>query len=75
MPTHEDELIARARELQRLQTKRRRLRRNLRAVEADIKHVRKMLKAIKAASEGRRPDAAPDRLFGGVVAIGVSGRK
>lgn len=70
MPTYADELIARARELQRLLTKRRRLRRHLREVERDVRHVRKMLKAVKAASEGQTADIAPDRLFGGVVGIG-----
>jgi hypothetical protein len=73
MPTREDELIARARELQRLLTQRRKLRRQLRAVDADVRHVRKMLKALKAESEQRRPDAAPSRLHAGVTACGVSG--
>ena len=74
MPTYADELIARARELQRLLTKRRRLRRHLRDVERDVRHVRKMLAAVKLASEGREPDIAPDRLFGGVVGIGRGSR-
>jgi phage shock protein A len=71
MATHEDELIARARELQRLLTQRRKLRRQLRLVELDVRHVRKMLNALKAASQQRRPDAAPNRLTAGVTAIGV----
>lgn len=70
-PTREDELIARARELQRLCTQRRKLRRNLKKVEQDIRHVRKMLSALKAASEARRPDAMPSQLTAGVTAVGV----
>jgi hypothetical protein len=64
-----DELIARARELQSLLTKRRRLARQLRAVEGDIKHCRKFLAVLKAAAEGRRPDIAPSRLTGGATGI------
>jgi|SRR5215471_4042286 len=71
MTTREDDLIARARELQRLVTKRRRLKRNLRAVETEIKHVRKMLAALKAESEQRRPDVAPSRLHAGITAAGI----
>ena len=70
--TREDDLIARARELQRLVTKRRRLKRQLKVIDGDIKHTRKLLLAIKHASEDRRPDVAPDRLFAGVVGMGVA---
>lgn len=69
--TYEADLIRRARELQRLVTKRNRLRRNLRTVEADIKTARKALRAVRQASEGRRPDIAPSRLHAGVTAIGL----
>lgn len=71
MASYEDDLIARARELQRMLTTRRRLRRQLRALEVNIKHERKALKAIKHASEGRRPDIAPSRLHAGVVGLDV----
>lgn len=71
MATREDHLIACARSLQRLLTARRRLRRQTRVIEKDIKHERKMLAALKAASEERRPDAAPSRLHAGVTAVGV----
>lgn len=70
--TYEADLIRRARELQRLVTKRNRLKRNLRTVEADIKLARKTLKAVQQVSEGRRPDVAPSRLDAGVTAIGVA---
>lgn len=67
MPTYEEDLIKRARELQRLATKRRRLKRQLKQVEKDIRHSRKFLAAIKQASEGRRPDVMPNRLDAGVT--------
>lgn len=71
MPSYEDELIQRAREVQRLATRRRKLKRQLKVVDADIKHARKLLMAVKAASEGRRADAAPSRLHAGVTAVGT----
>jgi len=70
MNTYEADLIRRARELQRLVTKRNRLRRQLRVVEGDIRSARRVLKAIQQASEGRRPDAAPSRLDAGTTAVG-----
>jgi hypothetical protein len=69
--SYEADLIRRARELQRLVTKRNRLRRNLRAVEGDIRTARKALKAIQQASEGRRPDVAPSRLDAGTTGLGL----
>lgn len=42
-------LIAEARELERNMAKRRRLRRQLREVEANIRHGKKMLKALAGA--------------------------
>jgi prefoldin subunit 5 len=65
--SYELDLINRARELQRLQTRARKLRRQLRTTEQDIRHVRKVLKSLQHASEGRRPDIAPSRLFNGVT--------
>lgn len=75
MPTYENELIARARELQRLATKRRKLKRQLKACNLEMRHVRKMLNALKRTSEQRRPDIAPSRLFGGVTGIATMPRK
>lgn len=72
MPGYEDDLIRRARELQRLVTQRRKLKRQLRKVESDIKHARKLLAAVKQASEDRRPDIAPSRLHAGVTPIGLA---
>jgi phage shock protein A len=69
MPTYEDELIGRARELQRLATKRRRLRAQLKQLDQEIRHTRKAINAIKQASEDRRPDIAPMRLTAGVTGI------
>lgn len=71
MPSYEDELIQRARELQRLATRRRKLKRQLKAVDAEIKKARKILMQVKQSSEGRRPDLAPSRLHAGVTAVGV----
>jgi hypothetical protein len=71
MPSYEDDLIKRARELQRLATRRRKLKRQLKQTDAETKTARKHLNAIKQASEGRRADAAPSRLHAGVTAVGV----
>jgi hypothetical protein len=46
-----DNVVAAAKRLQRLQTRRSKLRRDLRAVEADIKHARKMLRAFAGLSK------------------------
>lgn len=72
MPTYEEDLIKSARELQRLATRRRKLRRQLKECDAAIKHARKFLSAIKQASEGRRPDVAPNRLDGGASGFPMS---
>jgi hypothetical protein len=45
-PRNQNLVIEEARRLERLMAKRRRLRRELRVVDADIKHARKMLKAF-----------------------------
>ena len=71
MPSYEDDLIKRARELQRLATRRRKLKRQLKETDAAIKVARKHLNAIKQASEGRRPDLVPNRLHAGAVALDV----
>jgi len=44
-------VIEEARRLERLQAKRRKLRRELRRVEQDIKHSRKMLRAFAGATK------------------------
>lgn len=62
--TYETELLRSARALARLQTQRRKLRRQLRAVETDIKLERKTLKALAAQDRDREPDVMPSRLFG-----------
>jgi len=48
-------VIDEARRLERLITKRRRLRRDLRTVDADIRHSRKMLAALAGANGGVAP--------------------
>ena len=69
MPTYEEDLILRARELQRLATRRSKLRRQLKEVDKAIRACRKGLAAVKQASEGRRPDIAPSRLHAGVTGL------
>lgn len=69
--SYEDDLIKRARELQRLATKRRRLKRQLKFVDGEIKVARKNLLLVKQASEDRRADAAPSRLHAGVTSVGT----
>ena len=65
--SYEDDLILRARELERLQRQRRKLRRQLRVTEVDIRHVKRVLKALRTASASARPQTAPNRLTGGVT--------
>jgi hypothetical protein len=48
------ELVLTAKRLERLQARRRKLRAELRRVEADIKHDRKMLRALAGAVDGAR---------------------
>lgn len=53
-PLHADTLVAVAKGLQRLQAKRAKLRRQLKAVDQDIKHARRELKALcQDISKGR----------------------
>lgn len=58
------ELMRCARNVARLQTQRRRLRRQLKKCEQDIKLERKHLKSLAAINEDRDPDIIPSRLFG-----------
>jgi hypothetical protein len=67
MATYEDDLIARARDLQRLLTKRRRLKRQLKVIEGDLKIVKKALKAVQMASANRQFNAIPSRLTNGAT--------
>lgn len=75
MPTYEDEMIKRARELQRLATQRRKLKRQLKQCDSAIKHARKMLNAVRQASESRRPDVAPSRLTNGATGLVLPGKE
>ena len=65
--SYEQSIIDHARALQRHLTQRRKLRRQLKACEAAVKHERKMLKAVQASSEQRRPDVMPSRLTNGAT--------
>jgi hypothetical protein len=66
---YEAELVRSARSLARLQTQRRKLRRQLRVVETEIRAERKTLKALAAAN--RDPDVVPSKLFGDGVGYKV----
>ena len=65
--TYEQELLTAARNVARLQAKRRRYRRLLRELDAELRHERKMLKAIAGRNDERRPDVAPSRLTHGAT--------
>lgn len=60
--TFEAEIVRCARNVARLQTRRRRLRREIKKIEVDLKAERKHLKAL--SMENRDPDVVPSRLFG-----------
>lgn len=64
MSTPEKELLATARKLANLQVKQRKLRAALKLVAGDIRHERKMLKALASVS---RMQSAPSRAFGNGV--------
>lgn len=66
--TYEQELVNAARAVARLQARRRRLRKDLREVDAGLRHERKMLRALMTRrDDDRRPDVMPSRLFGGAT--------
>lgn len=64
MPTYEQELLTSARAVARLQHKRRKLKKELKQVAADLRHEQKMLRGLAQRTE---PDVAPCRLFGGAT--------
>lgn len=64
MPTYEQELLNAARAVARLQTKRRKLRKELKRVAAELRHEQKMLRGIATRNDDRRPDVMPSRVFG-----------
>jgi hypothetical protein len=63
--TVEAELIRCARNVARLQTRRRRLKRELKKIDADLKLERRHLRGLAMAD--REPDIVPSRLFGAGV--------
>lgn len=67
--TYEQELLTAARKVARLQVRRRTLRKAIKQVDADLRHERKMLRALANRDEDRRPDIAPSRLFGGATGL------
>jgi len=67
--TTEAELIRIVRAVARLQAQRRKLRRQLKAIEKDLRIERKHQRAIVQELEQRRPDVAPMRLFAGAVGM------
>ena len=69
MPTYETELLAAARAVARLQAKRRTLKRQLKQVAAELRHEKKMLRALAEKVDERRPDVWPSRVFGGGVGL------
>ena len=76
-PTYEQELLNAARTVARLQAKRRRLRRQLKETDAELRHERRILRALANRNDERRPDVAPSRFFAGatghVAATGTDG--
>lgn len=65
--TYETTLLDAARTVARLQAKRRRYRKLLRDIDAELKHARKMLRGLANRDDERRPDVMPSRLFNGAV--------
>jgi len=65
--SYEQELLTAARAVARLQNKRRALKRQLKEVEGELRHERKMLRALANRNDERRPDVLPSRLFGGAT--------
>jgi multidrug resistance efflux pump len=65
--TYEQELLTAARAVARLQAKRRSLRKRLKEVEAELRHEKKMLRAVANRNDAPRPDVMPSRLFNGAT--------
>jgi hypothetical protein len=65
--TYENTLLDAARTVARLQAKRRRYRKLLREIDAELRHARKMLRALANRNDDRRPDIAPSRLTNGAT--------
>ena len=65
--SYETTLLDAARTVARLQAKRRRYRKLVREIDAELKHARKMLRGIANKNDERRPDIAPSRLFNGAT--------
>jgi len=64
MKTYSEALVRAARAVARLQTARRRLRRQLRQIETDLKVEKKHVRALMQELDDRRPDIVPSRSFG-----------
>lgn len=62
--SHEAELLRTVRAITRLQTQRRKLRRQLKQVDIDLRMERKNLKALADLKAHREPDVFPSRVFG-----------
>lgn len=65
MQMRDAELIATVRKIAALQTKARRLRRQLKRVSTDLRHERRMLRGLRQAINNP-PDVVPSRLIAGV---------
>lgn len=65
--SYEADLLTAARTVARLQVRRRRLRQQLKALDAELRHARKILRALASAKEDRHPDVIPSRVFGEAV--------
>lgn len=66
----EGELVRTVRAVTRLENQARRLRKQLKRNQADLRQERRNLKALKLRlGDERRPDVAPMRLFAGSVGI------
>lgn len=65
--TYEQALLTAARKVATLQAKRRRYRKLLKEIDVDLRHEKKMLRALATRDDAPRPDVAPSRLFGGTV--------
>jgi len=65
MPTHESEMLRAARNVARLQTRMRKLRRQLKATATELRTEKKMLRAlITDRNATTSPDIFPSRVFG-----------